>query len=231
MSGLMTILIASAMQTSTPSAPAGFGVAAETRNFVFYAREGAKVDAGKSQRFLDETAKQLGVEINDRRAYYRYAWAEEVAFALGSVAAGASGAYMANGDVHSSRPFDAHEIVHRAAYQLGNPGPMFQEGLAVELGDNGRYGNAKVDDIAKSLAGRVAFRTLADRFASLAPEVRYPLAGSFVRFLVRRHGLAKVSEFFRSCGDRPAARDAQFAKAFGQSLDEAGALWQSSLGR
>lgn len=228
MSGLLMMLMASAIATTTSAT--GFHVAAETRNFVFYARDDAKVDPAKNQRFLDETAKQLGATVEGRRGYYRYAWAEEVSFALGSVAAGASGAYMANGDVHSSRDFDAHEIVHRVAFQLGDPGSMFQEGLAVELGDAGRYGSARVDELARRYASSVAFRTLADSFHKLAPEVRYPMAGSFVKFLVKRHGVAKVGQFFGACPNA-AARDAQFASAFGQTLDQAGAAWLASLGR
>lgn len=228
MTTLAVAILAAAMQTSPT--PNGFSVAAETRSFTFYTRDAAKVDADKNQRFLDDTSRRLGVTIEGKKAYYRYEWSEELAFVVGETAASASGAYMASGDIHSTKDFDAHEIVHRVAFRLGNPGAFFQEGLAVELGDNGRYGKAKVDEIARRLAGQVKFRTLVDRFSSLAPEVRYPLAGSFVRFLIARHGIGVVSGFFRACGDER-ARDAQFAKLMGRSLDDAGREWLAAVAR
>lgn len=226
---LAIAILAAAMPAVPVAAPNGFSVAAETRNFTFYTRDGGKVDAQKNQSFLDDTSRRLGVTLAGKRAYYRYAWSEELAFVVGSAAASASGAYLASGDIHSTKGFDAHEIVHRVAFELGNPGSFFHEGLAVELGDGGRYGKAKVDEIARRLVGRVGFRTLVERFASLPPDVRYPLAGSFVRFLIARHGLAKVSEFFSKCGDER-VRDAQFAKAMGHSLDDAGREWMATLG-
>ena len=229
MSSLLVAILAAAMPAQT-AAPKGFAVATETRNFVFYTRDGGKVDAAKSQRFLDEVSGKLGAKVEDKKAYYRYQWSEEIAFVVGPAAASASGAYMATGDIHSTKAHDQHEIVHRAAFAMGDPGALFQEGLAVELGDQGRYGKAKVDELAKKAARQVAFRTLADEFTTLAPEVRYPLAGSFVKFLVAQHGLAKVSELFGACKDER-ARDAQFAQVFGVTLDAAGAAWLASLAR
>jgi len=64
----------------------------------------------------------------------------------------------------------------------------------------------------------------------VAPEVRYPLAGSFVKFLIAQHGLAKLSEFFRGCPNER-ARDAQFAQVFGVTLDAAGSAWITALAR
>jgi hypothetical protein len=227
MNSLAVAILAAAMPAATV-VPKGFDVAAETRNFVFYTRDGGKVDAARNQRFLDEVSGKLGARVADKKAYYRYQWSEELAFVVGPAAASASGAYMASGDVHSTKDFDAHELVHRAAFSIGDPGALFQEGLAVELGDNGRYGKAKVDEIAKKAAGRVAFRTLADRFTTLAPEVRYPLAGSFVKYLIAQHSLAKLAEFFGAC-ENERSRDAQFAQVFGVSLDAAGRAWHASL--
>jgi hypothetical protein len=229
----MNILVVAMLAAAMPApatTPNGFTLASETRNFAFYTRDAGKVDAAANQRFLDDTSRRLGVTLEGKKAYYRYAWSEELAFVVGPSASSASGAYMASGDIHSTKDFDAHEIVHRVAFELGNPGSFFQEGLAVELGDGGRYGKAKVDEIARRLAGRVGFRTLLDRFSSLAPEVRYPLAGSFVRFLIARHGIAKLSELFRACADER-ARDAQFARLMGGSLDDAGRDWVAALAR
>lgn len=223
-------ILAAAILAAVMPAGSGFEVAGETRNFVFYTRDGAKVDAAKNQKFLDDVAGKLGARVEDRKAYYRYQWSEELAFVVGKAATSASGAYLATGEIHSIKEHDQHEIVHRAAFAIGDPGALFQEGLAVELGDQGRYGKAKVDELARRAAGQVAFRTLADRFLSLAPELRYPLAGSFVKFLIEKHGLSKVSEFFRACPNER-ARDARFAETFGMTLDAAGSAWLALLAR
>jgi hypothetical protein len=230
MSSLAIALLAAAMPASPVAAPDGFSLVAETRNFSFFTRGAEKVEAEKTQKFFDETSRKLGVQVAGKASYFRYSWPEELAFVVGGAAAGATGAYMASGDVHSTKGFDAHEIVHRAAFQLGNPGALFQEGLAVELGDGGRFNGAKVDDIARGLAGRFEFETLLERFTSLAPEVRYPLAGSFLRFLIRRHGLDKLSQFFRACGDER-AREVQFDKLMGASLRDEGREWIAGLAR
>jgi len=230
MNGLAITILAAAMPMANTGTPTGFHVATETENFVFYTRDAAKVDAAKNQRFLDETSRTLGTKVEGKKAYFRYEYSEELAFVVGQAASGATGAYMANGDVHSVNAFDAHEIVHRVAFQMGNPGSLFQEGLAVELGDGGRIGKVSVDEIAKKLVGRVAFKTLVNNFLSVAPEARYPLAGSFVRSLIKKHGIQTVSEFFRSC-EGPQMAEAQFAKVFGTTLENAGAEWVKGLGR
>jgi hypothetical protein len=209
----------------TASAPNGFQVAAQTTNFTFYTRDAKPVDAEKNQKFLDQISERLGVQVEGRTSYYRYGWPEEIGFVVGTNAAGAT---MTSGDIHSTQSFDAHEIVHRVAFQLGNPGLLFQEGLAVELGDNGKVQGANVDVLAKKLMGPVTVRSLADKFLSYTPEVRYAMAGSFVHFLVKRNGLGQVTKFFKSCPNEK-ARDARFVEYFGQSLDDAGRIWAASL--
>src|SRR5712692_2916008 len=110
-------ILASAMPAASTNL-GGFSLASETRNFAFYTRDAGKVDAEKNQRFLDDASSRLGVTLESKRAYYRHAWSEELAFVVGPAAASASGAYLATGDIHSTKEFDAHEIVHRVAFEL-----------------------------------------------------------------------------------------------------------------
>lgn len=231
MGGLAVAILAASIPLGPATEGRGFSLSAETRNFAFYTRDDLKVDAARSQRFLDDTARRLGVRVQGRRPYFRYRWTEELAFVVGPDASSASGAYLSSGEIHSTKAFDAHEIVHRVAFELGDPGAFFQEGLAVALGDDGRYGDVKVDEIARGLLAPVDLRTLIERFQTVAPEVRYPLAGSFVRFLIRRHGLARLAEFFRACASDGRAREAQFARVMGSSLHDEGRGWIASLSR
>ena len=135
----------------------------------------------------------------------------------------------ATGEIHSVRPYHPHEIVHRLADEMGDPGPFFHEGLAVALGNGGRWRGSRVDDIARRWVGAYRWRTLIDDFDRLDPDLGYPVAGSFVDFLIREHGAQRVASFFRGC--RQEARDRRFQEVFGQSLDEAGAAWAGTLAR
>jgi hypothetical protein len=64
-----------------------------------------------------------------------------------------------------------------------------------------------------------------NRFEDIPPELSYPLAGSFVRYLAREYGMARVAEFFRRCNGSDATRAAAFEENFGASLTEAATAW------
>jgi hypothetical protein len=55
----------------------------------------------------------------------------------------------------------------------------------------------------------------------------YPVAGSFVAYLIKTQGMAKTAQFFRACSGGNTA--AAFQSTFGLSMDEAGAGWVASL--
>jgi hypothetical protein len=205
--------------TSSIAAPLpGFAPIARTAHFTFFGRGAAKVDAQRTERYVEQLEGLLGHRVNGSVEYYRYDNAQEIAAGTGTFADGVT--FPAGHQVHSTLPFHAHELVHLVAGQLGNPGAFFQEGLAVALGDGGRWRGRKVDAVAKGSAeARRPLSQLAAGFDTLDPEVAYPLAGSFVAHLISQHGLQKVADFFR----------AAFAEVFGQGLDEAGQRWLGNL--
>jgi len=207
--------------------PPGFMLAAETRHFTFFSRRPEKVDAARSERFLLATSERLGQPAPEQVAYYLHEHPQQVAQATGVYADGVT--VPATGEIHSVRSFHPHELVHRVAGEMGDPGRFFHEGLAVALGNEGRWRGAKVDDLARRLVRRCTWRALLERFESLDPEVGYPLAGSFVAFLIERHGVDRVSAFFRGC--RPETAGRRFEDVFGLSLDQAGAAWVRGLSR
>jgi len=226
---LVTLLTAMGLLTrQLEAAPlSGFQLVAQTENFAFYARPGNKVDAERCQHFFAKTAQLLSQDMAGRQsAYYVHKFPEEIAFATGMYSTGAA---LSTGDIHSTRSFHPHEIVHRVAFELGDPGTFFREGLAVALGDEGRWNGTAVDKLARASARRWSFRTVADRFEALESDASYPLAGSFVGHLIRSHGVAKVAAFFRACGSKPETRDLRFQEVFGQSLDDAAKAWTDGL--
>jgi hypothetical protein len=226
--GSAVVLGLALVGTSAAAAPLpGFVPIARTAHFTFYGRGGANVDAGRTERYVERLEGLLGQRVTGSVEYYRYDNAQEVAAGTGMFAEGVT--FPGGHQVHSTLSFHAHELVHLVAGQLGNPGAFFQEGLAVALGDGGRWRGHKVDGIAKrSAVARRPLSEIVTGFDALDPEETYPLAGSLVGHLIERHGLPKVADFFRRC---TGARDprAVFADVFGQGLDEAGGRWLGAL--
>jgi hypothetical protein len=201
----------------------GFRLVAETANFAFYARDGRRPDANRCQRFLADTARQLGQPVDGKTPYYLYDYPDEIPVGNGSRSGVTE---LPNGHIHSTQKFHAHEIVHRVAGLLGDPGPFFSEGLAVWMAERGVIDGRSVDEIAREARRTQPFRTFVDHFDEADPYQAYATAGSFVGWLVRHHGgLPRFSEFLRRCGRAGFPRGSRFREVFGFGLDEAAELW------
>jgi len=217
----LMVAASSAMAAAVP----GFTLAAQTPRFSFYSR-GAKVDADKSEKYLAKVEQVLGAQFSGHAEYYRYESVSEVAVATGNYAEGVT--LPGQKQIHSAHGFHAHEIVHLLATQLGNPGPMFHEGLAVVLGNDSKWGGKGVDEIAKrALKGRNAENVLG-QFETIPTDISYPVAASFVGSLAAQHGMAKLADFFRAC-PQPGQREAAFQQTFGVSYSQAVAAWSQAL--
>lgn len=121
-----------------------------------------------------------------------------------------------------------HEAVHLVAAGVGSPPALFNEGLAVYLSERLRDpALADLDGDKATLDERAAqwlrqgegigLRELLT-YTQIGPErsrpqVAYPLAGSFVKFLVERHGRDKFLEAYRALRNSPdpAIQDANAA--------------------
>jgi hypothetical protein len=185
------------------------------------------VQVERTERYLSRIEALLGERGPARVEYYRYETPDELGRATGIRALGVT--FAKTGEVHSTLPFHPHELVHVVAGQMGNPGTFFQEGLAVALGDQGRWNGRAVDAMAKPIARSGGLSRLVDGFDSMDPDVAYPAAGSFVAALIRSHGIASVAAFFRACQGSVASRDRAFEASFGLTLDQALAAWAARL--
>ena len=229
---LAVLIAVGILATSTlDAAPApDLRVVAQTENFIYFAKRGKPADAKRCQLFLEQISKLLNQPVDGRAAYYVHDRQEDVAAATGFSAFVPAGVTASStGEIHTVLAFHPHEIVHRVALQLGNPGVFFQEGLAVALGDEGQVMGVSADKQARATVLRFKMKTLVNEFTSFAPETSYPLAGSFVGYLIRTYGVDRVAGFFKACGSNPDERDRQFWKVFGLSLDSAGAAWAAAL--
>jgi hypothetical protein len=214
--------IATAAVASAAPLP-GFVLAGQTAHVSFYSR-GEKIDTDKVEKKVSEFEKLFGQPLGERANYYRYATAQEVAAGTGFYAAGVT--FPATGDVHSTEPCHDHELVHLVAGKLGDPGAFFQEGLAVAVGNKGVWQGHSADKTAKASAANVM--DMVASFDRFDPSTAYAVAGSFVGYMVKTHGMAQMVAFFRSCkpGTNPTVA---FAGSFGTSMDAAAADWRKTL--
>jgi hypothetical protein len=204
----------------------GFAPVAQSEHFTFYGRnQGEKVDVSGSEKTLRRIAALLGQTEVPRSDVFLHETAGDVAAVTGLYAGGVT--YPQAGQIHTTDDARDHEIVHRVAHLLGDPGSFFQEGLAVALGDKAKWQGQQVDRVAKRIAGRVSIQSLIASFKSNDPQLGYAVAGSFVNWLIKTHGIDTVVKFFRaSKGEQTSV---VFAQAFGQSLDNAGASWAREI--
>jgi hypothetical protein len=217
------VALAGIASTATAGPLPGFTLKAETSRFLFYARDGRKIDVSRTERFLEKLERLLGQRVEGRVEYYRHGSPEEIAAFTGTYAAGLTSARQ----IHSTQEFHAHEIVHLVAGGMGDPGGFFHEGLAVALGNEGKWHGKDVDALARRWARANSLSRLVAAFDRMDPQESYPVAGSFVGRLIEVHGIGKVAEFFRAA--KGASATAAFEATFGTTLDEAGREWAQRL--
>jgi hypothetical protein len=220
--GLLCGMLATAPVWAEP--PRGFQLAAQTPHFLFYSRNGEPIDVHEVERSLWKVQRLLGQELAGRAEYYRYGTPQEIAANVGEYASGVTLGSLRQ--IHTVRGCHLHEIVHLVAAELGDPGPFFQEGLAVALSGSKWRGQALSRVRLPAALRRQDVSVLAARFESMEPETAYPIAGSFVAFLIKTYGVSRMAEFFRASGDSGSPTDAAFRATFGESLDQAGTAWK-----
>lgn len=160
------------------------------------------------------------------------------------------GGFVVNGRIFHTRALDPHEITHVIAIEeLGRPSDFFDEGLAVNFGGlrvtdgevtlfPSAQRNFDVDrEVLSIFAGRRFDGSIRDiltssAFDELDFEVSYPIAGSFVKFLLRTRGLDALKTFFaRSrAGAGQASIEAELLTAFGAPAGTLEGEWRAALG-
>lgn len=209
----------------------GFRQMAGTSRVAFFSRGGAdfggrqKADVKRTDAFLARMEQALVQPLAAPITYYTYERPEDIAAQTGVYAYGLT--RVGDSVVHSTTTYHPHELVHAVAGGLGDPGRFFHEGLAVALGDEGRWGGRPVDALARRQAATVDRKQLVKSFDSLPSDVAYPVAGSFVKHLIDRDGLPKLIEFFRAC-PRGANVDDAFQRTYGRSFQAAFGEWQQA---
>jgi hypothetical protein len=222
----------------TPTAPTvPLSSTTETPHYVFHSAPSDTVEADRQEVFHDWFTPMFGVSLSQRIQYNKYRSRSDLKAATGHDTNGFADTGIFT--LHTIWPFEPHEAIHIYTASFGRPTDFFNEGIAVGLSTDpmaGRFTpwwNARpVDDVVRGLrqSGRVPqLMTIVETtpFRGLDDQVSYPVAGSFMAFVVASYGVEPTKAFFRAGtrDDSLARIRASFEGAFGVTLDAAEQAW------
>ena len=173
-----------------------------------YAGEHIREIAGWQENCYARISGELGVEMDRKIRMYMCDSREEVAEETGCPPAnGMTLDYdlvyaVVNKEIRCLGP---HEDAHLLSFRIAVPESVFlREGIAMYF--DGEYNGKENARAAKEWALENPryniFRLLDnDCFYELPEEVSYPLSGAFTGWIIRKFGMERWKEFFRSGGD------------------------------
>jgi hypothetical protein len=234
------VLLAGCDSPAAPRADDALTVRTESAHYVYYSAPGDGVDVAWQEGYYDWVTAALQIEPGGKLEYRKYRDRAHLERVTGRSTNGF--AEPGTPRFHTIWPRDNHEMVHvLVILGLGHPPALFNEGVAVahqmipaEGVFYAQWNRRNVHQIAAEFiaAGRLPplAQLLESRdFFRFDQEMTYPVAGSFVRFLIDRYGLAPFKSYLhgRSFDDGAAQTRAAFEAAYGRTLDTAWAEWRA----
>jgi hypothetical protein len=238
----LLLLLPACDSPSTPPADDRLSVWTESEHLVYYAAPGDQVDTVWQEGYYRWVTAALQVSPGQKLEFRKYRNREHIKRLTGRETNG----FAEPGTIrfHTIWPIDNHEMVHTLVILgMGHPPALFNEGIAVahqtipaEAIFYAQWNRRNVHAISAEhlAAGRLPplDRLIASRdFFEESTELTYPISGSFVRFLIDHHGLARMRAYLqgRNFEDGAAATRAAFQAAYGLTLDAAWAEWRAFL--
>ncbi len=228
----------------------------KTEHFDIYAWKGSLAEsqihqiASEREAGLRRISEILGVRFAGRIQLAFYPDADKKKEDTGHTGAGFAHDNIIV-EIHNNQthldPF--HEAAHIVAERLGSPPALFNEGFATYISE--RLGSMallhlghpeeKIDQAACNLArsGKLIPIQQLFKFEEIGsddsrPEISYPLAASFVKYLIEVIGVERFREGYKGLvnSDDPAQikrNEAEFVRIFGRSLAEVERAWLDRL--
>ncbi|MBI4912414.1 MAG: hypothetical protein HY823_06730 [Acidobacteria bacterium] len=215
----------------------------ETAHLVYHAAPGDGVDEVWEESYIVWLQGALQVTPSGKLQYYKYRDRAHMVALTGKETNGWADT-RGNLEFHTIWPKDNHESVHALVLnRLGFPAALFTEGMAVahsvDLAQgwtSPRWNGEPVHSIAARVRRQGSLPSLdrmleSNGFRQYSDQFSYPLAGSFLRFLIDARGLDPLKSFFAASGygDGSAAIRQAFQQAYGTSVDSAWADWLAFL--
>jgi len=209
---------------------------------VYRMAPGDSVDVPFQEAYYAWLQERLGVPATRPFEYFKYRSRAHMRAVTGRETNGWAerGGYR----LHSIWPIDNHEAVHALiSGELGLAPPLLNEGAAVAHQTfphwgifEARWSGTPLDELAARYRREGRIPALGDLlrgpdFFRHDTGLTYPMAGSFVKSVIERHGYADLRAFFRASAfeDAPDRFRANFRDAFGEELDEAWEVWLARL--
>jgi hypothetical protein len=227
-----TLLAVSTAAVAAPTWAASpsprFHLVARTDHVSYYSEGRARVDVKRSEAFLARLAEVFGAPPKGWQLEYYVHSSGAIRAQNGALAVGLTD--LATGRIDSVRAFHPHELVHAVAGRLGRGPALFAEGLAVALAGERQWGGRDVDEVAReTLDAGGRLEPFLTRFFEQDPDRAYPLAGSFVAFLLDQQGIDAFVAFLEGCGTSPRAYETAFRRAYGRTVARAALEWRVAL--
>jgi hypothetical protein len=228
--------------SSGPSESIALSAREETASIVFHYAEGDFVDAARQQAFHDWAVHELGVSPTRKISFNKYLTRNHMGILTGDYGTNAF-AVPADFAVHTLFPFDNHEPVHLYTSLIGQAVGLFNEGMAVAFQTDPyagdllpRWNGEPLHDVARRFEAEERLAPLGSAlttndFLTIAVEVRYPEAGSFVRFLLDTRGLDSMRMFLAlstAADDEETVRE-NFRRVYSESVEQVEAAWLDFL--
>src|SRR5262249_32157049 len=228
----------------SPTSPSGTPLSEtiETSAYTFHHAQGDSVDTAWQQTFHTWAIAALDVPAPRRVVYNKYRSRTH----MGDL----TGHYDTNGyaepstfTIHTIWPIGNHEVVHVYSSTFGSPVALFNEGIAVAHQTDParndltpRWNGTPLHDWARTFRRQGTLIRVSDLVATadfrrFDPNVTYPEAGSFVRYVLDQYGLDTLKRFFRDGNSADSANPVrlQFQNAYGRDLDSVERDWLAAL--
>jgi hypothetical protein len=209
-------------------------------HYVVHSARGDGVNTAWQDAYYEWLIGALQLQTSPRLDYYKYLDRAHLYALTGRNTNGF--AEPGTTRFHTIWPTDNHEGVHTIVIlQIGHPPALFNEGIAVAHQTDPvrgiltpQWNGTDVRVLARQhdAAGRLpplASLLRSSDFATFDPEVTYPCAGSFVRYLIDTYGLAPLKAYFASAtfDDAATATESRFLAAYGRSLASVWDEWRA----
>jgi hypothetical protein len=223
---------------SGPSEDAMLTESEETASIVFHFAPGDSVQAAREQAFHDWAVGVLGVSPTRMVSFNKYRNRNHMGQLVGVFNTNAF-ADPSQFAIHTIFSFDNHEPVHLYTSLFGQAVGLFNEGIAVAFQTDpaandfvARWSGEPVHDVARRFQSQGRLAPIASMLATsdflrVPDDVRYPEAGSFVRYLLDTYGLELMKSFFRlsSAEDPSETVRENFEQIYGTTVDQASGDW------
>jgi hypothetical protein len=226
----------------SPSGPGASGPAltdvVNSSHYVVHLSAGDRVDTAWQDAYYAWIVGALQLQPGPRLDYHKYRDRAHLRALTGRDTNGF--AEPGTTRFHTIWSIDNHEGVHTLVIlQIGHPPALFNEGVAVAHQTDPvqgiltpRWNGTDLHVLARQYdaAGRLpALSSLlrSQDFFNVDANVMYPCAGSFVRYLIDTHGLARLKQYFGAAAfdDAASVTESRFLAAYGSSLSSVWNEW------